>query len=393
MSDANHRALLKISALRPQWTGVAPAAAALGLAGRVLLHAGPALADPTRPPPPMLNGALLSILHEGWADSMEAAERLVAAGSVKLEPSWTRGVAVPLAAMVSPRTTVAVIEDGRHRYCGYLGTGLGPQQRFGARDPAVLERLARREDVLAAGFAALLAEPLDLLSIARLALREGDDLHNRLSSATTVLHAALATRKVESPAVEAALAVVQETPTYFLNVWMPACQLMLLAAEGEPGATLVTRLCANGVETAIQIGGLPGRWFATPSAPVRGPFMKGAPADAEHPPATGDSGVIDAFGLGGQGLRHSPSLRAALAPWLPADDDARARRVLVGAHPVLDTPIGVDAAAVAAYGEPIILSTGMTDPHGRGLLGRGACAMPVEPFARAVAALREGGAP
>ena len=61
----------------------------------------------------------------------------------------------------------------------------------------------------------------------------------------------------------------------------------------------------------------------------------------------------------------------------------------VGLHPVLDTLIGVDAAAVAAYGEPIILSTGMTDPNGRGLLGRGACAMPVEPFARAVAALKE----
>lgn len=393
MPDANHRAFLRIAASRPEWVGVAPAAAAIGLEGRILLHAGPALPDPTRPPPPMLNGAVLSILHEGWATDPIDAERLVAGGHVRLEPSWTRGVAVPLAAMVSPKTTLAVIADGRSRYHGYLGTGLGPQQRFGARDPAVLERLALRERTLAPGFARLLAEPVDLLSIARLALREGDDLHNRLSSATTVLHAALTTRKADSADEQAALKVVQETPTYFLNVWMPACQLMMLAAEGEPGATLVTRLCANGLETAIQIAGLPGRWFATPSTPVRGPFMKGAPADAEHPPATGDSGVIDAFGLGGQGLRHSPSLRAALAPWLPANDDARARRVLVGVHPVLDTPIGLDAAAVAAYGDPIILSTGMTDPHGRGLLGRGACAMPVEPFARAVAALREGGTP
>jgi hypothetical protein len=388
MSDANHRALLKLGALRPAWTAVAPAAAALGLEGRVLLHAGPTLADPTRPPPPMLNGAVLSILHEGWATDPDAAERLILDGKVRLEPSWTRGVAVPLAAMVSPKTTVAVIADGRQRYCGYLGTGIGPQQRFGARDLAVLERLVLRENVLAAGFAQLLHEPVDLLAIARLALREGDDLHNRLSSATTVLHAALTTRKVESPAVDAALKVVQDTPTYFLNMWMPACQLMMLAAEGEPGATMVTRLCANGIETAIQIAGLPGRWFATPSAPVRGPFMKGAPADAEHPPATGDSGVIDAFGLGGQGLRHSPSLQAALGQWLPPDDDRRARRVLIGTHPVLDTLVGLDAAAVAAYGEPIILSTGMTDPHGRGLLGRGACAMPAEPFARAVEALR-----
>jgi hypothetical protein len=251
----------------------------------------------------------------------------------------------------------------------------------------VLERLERRERVLAPGFAALLAAPVDLLAIARLALREGDDLHNRLSSATAVLHAALGTRKAETPEAAVALQVVQETPTYFLNAWMPACQLMMLAAEGEPGSTLVTRLCANGLETALQIAGLPGRWFATPSAPVRGPFMKGAPADAEFPPATGDSAVIDGFGLGGQALRHSPSLREALRPWLPVDDDARAGRVLAGLHPVLDTLVGVDAAAVAAHGEPLVLSTGMTDARGRGLLGRGACAMPAEPFAQAVAAL------
>jgi hypothetical protein len=387
MSDANHRAFLKIAACRPQWTGVASAAAALGLEGRTLLHAGPALADPTRPPPPMLNSAVLSILYEGWTSDMAEAERMIADGRVRLEPSWTRNVAIPLAAMVSPRTTLAVIADGARRYHGFLGTGLGPQQRFGARDAAVIDRLRLRESTFAPGFAKLLDEPVDLLAIARLALREGDDLHNRLSSATTVLHAALSTRKVEAAETQAALAMVLETPTYFLNLWMPACQLMMLAAEGATGCTLVTRLCANGVETGLQIAGLPGRWFTTPSAPVRGPFMKGAPADAEHPPATGDSGVIDGFGLGGQALRCSPSLRAALAQWLPADDDARAQRVLVGMHPVLDMMIGVDAAAVAAGDAPLILSTGMTCPRGRGLLGRGAAAMPVAPFKAAVEAL------
>jgi hypothetical protein len=44
--------------------------------------------------------------------------------------------------------------------------------------------------------------------------------------------------------------------------------------------------------------------------------MKGAPENPEFGPATGDSGVIDAFGLGGQGLRHAPSLQSAFAPWL-----------------------------------------------------------------------------
>src|SRR5205823_11109287 len=110
------------------------------------------------------------------------------------------------------------IADGERRYYGFLGTGAGPQQRFGSRDPAIIDRLVFRENILRKGFAELLQTPVDLLSIARAALREGDDLHNRLSSATTLLHALLSTRKTESEAVTAALKTVIEAPLYFLNV-------------------------------------------------------------------------------------------------------------------------------------------------------------------------------
>src|ERR1044071_9502380 len=100
-----------MAAVRPQWTAVKPAREALGLDGRTLLHAGPRLADPTRPPLPMLNAAVLSCLHEGWARPPEEAERLLASGAVRIEPSYTKSVATPLAAMVSPKTTLAEIPD------------------------------------------------------------------------------------------------------------------------------------------------------------------------------------------------------------------------------------------------------------------------------------------
>ena len=346
----------------------------------MLLHAGPPLKDPTRPPTPMLNSAVLSCLHEGWARDAAEAERLVASGAVRLEPSYTRSVATPLAAMVSPRTTLAEIADGERRYYAFLGTGAGAQQRFGSRDPAIVERLAFRESVLAAGFAELLDAPVDLLAIARAAIREGDDLHNRLSSATTLLHALLTTRKAESDAAKAALRTVAEAPLYFLNVWMPACQLMLLAGDHEPGCTLVTRLCANGEVIGIQISALAGRWFTAPSPLVKGPFMKGAPEKPEFGPATGDSGVIDAFGLGGQGLRHAPSLLNGFSCWLERDDDTRARSMLAGFHPILETPFALDAAAVAKSGRSPLLSTGMVSADGRGLLGRGVAAVPATLF-------------
>jgi Protein of unknown function (DUF1116) len=331
----------------------------------------------------MLNSAVLSCLHEGWARDPGEAERLIASGAVRLEPSYTRSVATPLAAMVSPKTTLAEIADGSRRYYAYLGTGAGPQQRFGSRDTAILERLAFRENVLAAGFAELLDAPVDLLSIARAAIREGDDLHNRLSSATILLHALLSTRNAESDNAKAALRTVAEAPLYFLNVWMPACQLTLLAGENEPGCSLVTRLCANGETIGIQVAAFPGRWFTAPSPLVKGPFMKGAPENPQFGAATGDSGVIDAFGLGGQGLRHAPSLLSAFSAWMPPDDDARARSMLAGLHPILDTPFALDASLVKT--NPL-LSTGMVSPDGRGLLGRGLGAVPVELFTAALKA-------
>lgn len=385
MNQANASALARMTASRPQWAGVASAREAVGLEDRVLLHAGPPLADPKSPPPPMLNSAALSCIHEGWAKDVREAADLLRSGAVRLEPSYTRNVATPLVSMVSPKTTLAVISDGARRYYGFLGTGGGPQQRFGSADPAILGRLAFRERVLAPGLRDLLQTPIDLLAIARAAIREGDDLHNRLSSATTILNAVLATRKTDSPDATAVLTTIADAPLYFLNVWMPACQLILLAGDDTPGSTLVTRMCANGEVLGIQIAGKPGQWFTAPATPVEGPFMKGAPENPVAPPATGDSGIVDAFGLGGQGLRHAPSLLAAFEKWLEHDDDARARSMLAGDHPILETPFVVDAALVAKGGRSPLLSTGMVSADGRGLLGRGLCKVPVAPFAAAVA--------
>ena len=389
LSQANDRALARILAVEPRWTAVRSARDAIGLADRVLLHAGPPLPDPTRLPPPMLNAAVLACLYEGWAKDDAEAEKLIARGAVKLDPSFTRRVSIPLVSMVSARTTLAVIEDAASKatWFSFLGTGGGVQLRFGSRDRAILDRLAFRETELMPGFSELLSEPVDLLSIARSALTEGDDLHNRLSSATMVLHAVLGTRKADSPAAQAALRTVLDAPLYFLNFWMPACALMLSAAAGVEGSSLVTRLSANGETTGIQLAGMPGRWFTAPAAPVQGPFMKGAPDNPQFPPATGDSGIIDAFGLGGQVLRRAPSLLAAFEPWLAKDDEQRALGQLCGSHPVLGVPVGLDAAAVARTGKSPLLSTGMVSADGRGLLGRGLCAMPVALFKEAVSAL------
>jgi Protein of unknown function (DUF1116) len=391
-SGANARALARIFSKTPRWVGVAPAREAIGLAEHMLLHAGPPLIEPTQPPAPMRHAAILACLHEGWAANEAAAAQLIQSGKVRLEPGASHRLSTPLVSLVSASTTLAIIDAGEDepsaRWYGFLGTGGGAQMRFGALDHAIVDRLQFREQTLRPGFAALLdAGPVDLLAIARAGLSEGDDLHNRLSSATQVLHAVLASRKIDLPAPNAALGTILEAPLYFLNLWIPACALMLDSAVGEAGASLVTRFGANGEQIALQIAGLPGRWFRGPATPVRGPFMKGIPENRPFPPVTGDSGIIDAFGLGGQVLHRAPSLRSAFAPWLAADDATRAKTILCGVHPVLGVMVGLDAHIVATSGRTPLLSTGMVSADGSGLLGRGLCEVSPAPFIEAMSAL------
>jgi hypothetical protein len=63
--------------------------------------------------------------------------------------------------------------------------------------------------------------------------------------------------------------------------------------------------------------------------------------------------------------------------------------LLLAEHPVLGVPVGLDAAAVARSGQVPLLSIGMVSPEGHGLMGRGLCELPVQPFREAVAALLE----
>ncbi len=376
----------------PRWVGVASAREVLGLADNVLLHAGPPLLNPRQPPPPMRNAAILACLYEGWATDEATADQLIQDGVIRLEPSFNYRVSTPLVSLVSASTTLAMIDAGEDqaatRWYGFLGTGSGSQMRFGSRDHAIVDRLKFRERTLKPGFAALLdTGPVDLLSIARAGLMEGDDLHNRMSSATQVLHAVLASRKIDKPDSHTALATVLDAPLYFLNRWMPACALILDGTVGEVGSSLVTRLCANGAQIAMQIAGLPERWFIAPAPLVHGPFLKTAADNPQFPPVTGDSAIIDALGLGGQALHRAPSILSTFESWLTADEASRANALLCGIHPVLGVPVGLDAAAVAISGHASRLSIGMVSADGRGLLGRGICNVPTELFVNAITAL------
>lgn len=377
-------ALLKV---RPAWTRLARASDVFAVPGRWLLHAGPPFDDPRKPSAPMLSSAVLACLYEGWAASESEAEALIASGEVRLVPAQSQRCVTPLAALVSPRTTVIVIEDAAGTVAptyAPLGTTGGPDLRFGTRDSKILERLALRDGEQRETLSAALKKPIELLPIAREALADGDDLHNRTSAATTAL-AKRTGEALKGDGADRLLEALAATPLYFLTFWMAAAKLMLSAAEGKAPSTLITRMAGNGQSFGLSLAGAPDDWITIPADAPRGPYLPNAARHAKPIGAIGDSALIDALGFGGQALEHAPEPRDALAPYIAGDPVDIAAALLCEPHPAFDDKkVGIDAARIVETGTVPIVTLGMVEKTGtQGLLGRGVYRPSLDVFRRA----------
>jgi hypothetical protein len=387
--EANLRALSCIHAVHPQWRAVAAARDAVRLPDFTLLHAGPPFENPREPSAPVRSSAVLCCLYEGWARDETQAEQLIARGEVRLECAQSYGVVTPLAAVISPRTTLVEVNDANDsaaRAWSLLGSGAGPQIRFGGRDPRILDRMKWRDEVLAPSLDAALAHgPLDLLALARIGLDGGDDLHARTTSATAALRTLLAARLDDASAeIDAMLA---QTPLFFLTLWMAACALMLSAAARADNAasTLVVALAGNGARVGIRLAGAPAHWITADASAPAGPRID-PQQQADAAPLTGDSGVIDAAGFGAQALAFAPEPAQAFDAFLPAGWRERQARIHTQPHPLFGQLPGVlDAARVEREGIAPLAAIAMIGADGRtGLLGRGLYTAPPELFARAL---------
>jgi hypothetical protein len=373
--------LRALCAVRPVLHRIERARDVVSLPGRWLLHAGPPFAAHASLPPPVLASAIMAARYEGWAATDEAAEQLIAAGEVRLSPAQSVDGVAPLAAMVSPSTAVAIVEDANHvgrPAFAPLGTTGGADLRFGTRDATVLDRLRRRDQVEAAILASALEQPIDLLALMRSALGLGDDLHNRTNAATQLLAAELKGRSNDASGAgetHAFLRALEATPLYFLTIAMAAAKRMLMAAEGCAPESLVTALGGNGHVFGMQLAKRPGHWFIGSSTAPRGPRFPQVGPEVPVLNAIGDSAVIDALGLGGHVLAHAPESRAALAGFLPEDFGDLSLRLMSIEHPFFEVHrlrMGLDAQRVVDNDVPPIVTLAMIDAMGkRGLLGRG----------------------
>lgn len=407
---ANRTAYERYLAAQPRLADLVLAKQAIaGLAEgeRRILHSGPpiAWADMCGPQQGAIAGA---ILYEGWAPSLEAAEKLAASGGVALEPCHQHGAVGPMAGIISPSMPVWVVENaerGNRAFCN-LNEGLGKVLRFGANSPDVLERLRwlgteffTTMQVAVRGLADANLKPL----MAQ-ALHMGDELHNRNAAASGLLFKrltlALLASKLDSAVIQRALSFVASNDHFFLNISMAACKAMTDAAHGVPGSSMVTVMARNGVNFGIRLSGTGDQWFQAPANPVNGLYFPGYTV-ADAAADLGDSAITETNGLGGFAMAASPAI-VQFVGGTPADATANSRKMLsitLGSNPAFTlpplnfggTPAGIDARLVVDSGVLPIINTGIAHRKaGVGQIGAGITTAPLSCFNDAIAALCAG---
>jgi hypothetical protein len=371
---------------------------------KLILHAGPPIAWSSMCGP--MRGAVLgAIVLEGWAETTEAAARLVADGRVDLEPNHHHGAVGPMAGIVSPSMPLWIVENktaGNRAYSNF-NEGLGSVLRFGANGRDVIERLRFIARDVAPALKVALAKsgPIELKPLMAQALNMGDEVHNRNAAATSLLIKRLAPALLEADLARdraaAALNFVASNDHFFLNLSMAACKAMLDAAANVPASSMVVAMSRNGVNFGVRLAGTGNQWFEAPANPVDGLYFPGY-SRADAAADLGDSSITETAGVGGFAMAAAPAIVKFVGG--TASDathhSLRMRAITLGANPSFTLPsldfaavaAGIDARKVVDRNVLPVINSGIAHREpGVGQIGAGVTSAPLPCFVAAIKAL------
>ena len=398
VAAANAEVVKRVEAVAPRAVTVRPAREVVpGMRDGLLLHSGPPI-EWSRVCDPQRRALTAAAVFEGWAsDRDDAAERL-ARGEIALAPGNAHDHVGPMTGVCSPSMPVWVVEGGGARAFSTLNEGPGRTLWFGVGDDEAVERLRFFRDELGPTLARLLEYrgPVDVLALAAQGLNMGDELHMRSQATGNLLMRDLLPA-FAALGGEASARFVAGNHHFFLNLTMAACKCAWLSVGAVNGSSIVSAMARNGTEMALQLAGLPGRWFTAPAAPVQDQLLREGHTADDAALDIGDSAVIECTGLGGMALAAAPAVAAffggdaaaavARTELMAQICAARSSRFSIGGR---GTPVGIDARLVAELGITPQITTGVLHASaGTGQIGAGVAHQPLEPFRAAVLALDE----
>lgn len=394
---ANAEVFRRLDRGAPQLVGVRPAGEVVpGLEDRMLLHCGPRI-DIAEVCDPLRRSMRAAACAEGWADTAEEADRLLASGEIRLEPANDHRTVVPMATAMGRRTPVWVVELPDTDITTYapLGQGSGDVAWFGKDSPGAIERLILLRDVAGPALAEAVKDygKLDIMSFAAQAVAMGDDVHVRTQAATNLLLRSLLPGLVTGthPRKREAAEYLSANHLLFLTLGMAGARALTTWAGQVEGSSVVTGLARNGTTLAAWIGEDTSRRALAPSPMIgRALYQPGKSGD-DAAPDIGDSAVLELIGLGGAAAAGSPAVAqlvggtmahaAELTEQLDRVCVGRSSRFSLPTWGMRGSPVGVDLRLVVELGLTPQVTTGILHAHdGSGQIGAGVAVAPIECF-------------
>lgn len=405
IAEANRDAHARILESEPVLMDVVVAGDVIpSLNDRVILHAGPPVWW-DRMCGPMRGAVCAAMIFEGWAESLEDAEKRAAAGEVTFEPNHHFDAVGPMTGMTTRSMPLFVVENtssGARAYCT-INEGMGNVMRFGGNDAEVVERLRWMSTELGGAMGAALRSRggIPLKGLIARGLTMGDEMHMRNAACTGLFLRELAPALSETTDSRALLKRIMEfvagNDMFFLNIVMPMAKSMIMAADDIEYSTVVTTMCRNGTDFGIRVSGTGDAWFTGPAQMAEGLLFPGFDG-SEANPDIGDSCIVETVGLGGFSMAASPAVVGFVGAGSLDDAIGYTRRmteITVGPNPewplptlaMMGAPTGIDIRHVLAAGTLPVINTAITHRMaGRGQIGAGVVTPPMNCFEQAVAA-------
>ena len=389
---SDQEALETILRVRPRWSANRVAAEALNLNQNVILHAGPSFESTDQITVPILNSACAALVYENIAQNFNEAKRMILDGTILLEAAQNYSTVVPLAGVVSASMWLHEIVDEQNpsnSTFSPINGGSGAAMRLGMYNSSVVSHLKWLNGEFIEALNECEFQNLDLVAIASGALAEGDDCHGRTIAATATLVDLLQPMLQENtPCV---LKFLQDSPSFFLNLWMAVCKCMLQSGTGIPECSLITAAGGNGSAVGIQLGGRPDQWITTDAQALFGDL--GEFPNNRALGAIGDSAIVDVAGFGAMAMSFSPVQQQTFEKFLPNDAGRLPELLLPCIHDgfgALNLRTGLCARVAMDQKSTPIVSLGIIDNTGvAGRIGGGIYRYPLTLFSRALDNLHE----
>jgi hypothetical protein len=406
IDKANAEAVRRLDQSVPLLVDIAPAGTVVpDMPDRTLLHCGPAIewvdvCDPLR------RSMRAATVAEGWAESVEQADRILADGTVRLEPAYRHDTVMPMASAIGPSAPVFAVDnrDGGTLAFAPINQGSGETAWFGRQTPAAIARLEFLREVAGPMLRNVLGSsgPIDIFALAAQGVQIGDDVHMRTQGTTNLLIRNLLPHIAALPdtgRVDLAQ-YLSGNHLFFLNLAMAAAKSAAMWAEQVEGSSIVTMMCRNGTSYGIRLAG--SNEVFTSAAPVVEEAMYYPDFGPEtSAPDIGDSAILELVGLGGAAAAGSPAV-AGFLPGGLADAvtmtermasicAAESTRFKLPTWNYRGTPVGVDVRRVVELDTTPKVTTGILHASsGIGQIGAGVATAPVECFRAALRALASG---